>query len=175
MVSLGYTFDDAQQVLGAASDAIGEAAADFLETASDHLERITSEAFEDEGPIALSGTGLGAWRRLTKFTKQERAAQGFGEGPILDRSGDLKQLVTSNPMENFDIIGDGYQVSLIGPANPFQQEKLEFAQQGGTGDHGVVPARPVIPVIDSAGVVMMEKMLHHSVEKELALRLGVAE
>lgn len=175
MIGLGYSFDSAPDVIGQAADALGEAAADFLETASDHLERITSEAFEDEGPIALSGSGLGAWRRLTKFTKQERAAQGYDEGPILDRSGDLKQLVTSNPMENFSIFNGGYQIALIGNANPFQQEKLRMAQQGGTGDHGEVPARPVIPVIDQAGVAIMEKMLHHSIEKELALRLGVAE
>lgn len=86
----------------------------------DEIMAMEARQFASEGAF-----GSGGWPALADSTKAQRVAQGYGPGPILDRTGAMKR--------SLSVKGAANQVMVMTPdrfAFGSTDEKLRFHQQG---------------------------------------------
>lgn len=115
-----------------------ESLAIFLEEqAHEYVRSVEKNRFASEGD-ALSGQ----WAPLADSTIEDRVKQGYGAGPILQRTGELYDYVVESAPTIVPFPG-GVAMDLPGDtSNPVLLKKLTTAQKGA----GKVPARPVIGI-----------------------------
>lgn len=104
------------------------------------------------------GTDKEAWRPLSQVTIMDREAQGFGAGPINERTGELRAFVTDSPGE-IRVLGTLAVLTYPGkiPAGELGR-KVKTAQQGGTFKGNAVPARPVIDADETDMLYLMSAL-----------------
>lgn len=117
---------------------------DFLKTsASDFFRDDIESRFEEEGDPKS-----GFWKPLKDATIDIRRADGFGDGPINERTGELRDFMTGD----YDVMTTGSGAVMQVPGNPGGSElasKLATAQRGSINNplgYGPTPPRPVLAI-----------------------------
>ena len=119
-----------------------EELAEFLgEVAIDSAHEVVQRTFEGEGQNPEIGSNR--WVELAPRTIFERVMEGYGEGPILVRTGELRDSLTdeSHPLAVVERtkIGKRYEVKM-GTTNP----RFDPLQMGAPSSN--LPSRPMWPV-----------------------------
>lgn len=117
---------------------------EFLEDdATEMFHDDIESRFEEEGDVKS-----GFWEPLHDATIDIRRADGFGDGPINDRTGALKAWL----LEDYDVFGGVMWAEMNVPGSPGDPElakKLATAQHGSDDNplgYGPTVARPVLAV-----------------------------
>ena len=109
-----------------------------------HLADSVAESFERQ---AEPGSGL-SWTPLAEDTKHERRQLGYGDGPILQRSGDLATR----------ILADWDADSAVAGTNLVYAATHQF----GSGDDGRnIPARPFLGVWPEHREAILDDLVRH--------------
>lgn len=116
----------------------------FLETtATEFFQDDIESRFEEEGDPKS-----GYWAPLADATIDIRRADGWGDGPINERTGELKDFM----LGEYEVFGGPMwaEMNVPGtPSDPITARKLKTAQQGSNDNplgYGPTPARPVLAV-----------------------------
>jgi hypothetical protein len=119
------------------------------------MEEDVVEHFHTETMLRFVHEGdrkSGNWQPLADATQDIRIALGYGgDSPINERTGDLKDFVTT---EYSILFGEDWaEVTIPGDTdNPLTAKKLQTAQQGSSDNHlgyGSTPPRPVLAADDT--------------------------
>jgi len=123
-----------------------------------HFQQRFNEFFEDQG------TPSGAWQPLSEVTIADRVEQGFGPGPINERTGQLRDFITDSPGE-VRVLATLAVLTYPGPLPSGELgRKVKTAQQGGTFSGHSVPARPVME-IDETDMLFTMSALNFYIER----------
>jgi hypothetical protein len=90
----------------------------------DAFHTIVAKAFDTEG----GSTDEGTWAPLTKRTVQDRVRQGFGAGPILQRTGALKRALTLGVGAYARMTPSSFQVQIA--SEPESVASFPYHQRG---------------------------------------------
>lgn len=104
------------------------------------------------------GTDAAPWQPLSEVTIADREAQGFGPGPINERTGELRAFVTDSP-GTIRVLETLAVLTFPGPTpNGELGKKVRTAQQGGSFKGHSVPARPVMDADESDMLYVMSAL-----------------
>lgn len=118
----------------------------------EHFQDKFTRYFETESSAS------GAWVPLSEVTIRDRVEQGFGPGPINDRTGELRGFVTESP-GNVRVLETLAVLTFPGPVPTGELgRKVKTAQAGGTFQGHDVPARPVIDADESDLLYIMSAL-----------------
>lgn len=100
------------------------------------IQRAVLDGFEEN--FASESAGGVRWAALSAWTIRERLSQGYGEGPILVRSGDYRAswINEGHPHHVHEVMDTGMGWTVLEGSEHPKAEKLE-------GGDGRTPARPV--------------------------------
>lgn len=121
--------------------------------------------FEEEGDAKS-----GFWEPLHDATIDIRRADGWGDGPINDRTGALKEFL----LGDYDVFSGGNWAEMNVPGSPGDSktaQKLATAQQGATNNplgYGDTVARPVLAISEMDLFKLIELLEYHIVKFALA-------
>lgn len=123
---------------------------DILEGTVPLIRQLHEQVFATEG-----AAGRGAWAGLAARTIRERVRKGYGTGPILERTGALKQHVLKTPAV-ISRTGDGYELR-IEPTKEVDGVPKYHALAMGYAENNL-PGRPMV-AIGSAGATKFASQL----------------
>lgn len=124
---------------------------------------VTVETYlHDRAKARFGGQGddvSGAWAQLSPYTIADRLAKGYGEGPILHRTGALEQYVTTSPGE---ITASDVAVTLQTPM-PAEDATLavKFAVHQKGSRRNKTPARPMIGINETDVETILTSLALH--------------
>lgn len=120
--------------------------------------RQTREALEEVGSFiahqvneryfSQEGLTVGSWEELKETTLKWREAKGFADSPILQASGDMYNLATSDAAINEINTGMNPSVVMGGAHWPTPEAEKFFVHMGGSWSQlykAPIPARPFMP------------------------------
>lgn len=118
------------------------------------------EHFQDKFNRFFEQQGIDnqAWQPLSEVTIADREAQGFGPGPINERTGEMRAYVTDSPGD-IRILGTLSVLTYPGKTPSGEMgRKLKTAQKGGTFQGHAVPARPVMDADETDMLYLMSAL-----------------
>ena len=135
--------------------AAGEDLSPVMRVIAGHLEDSVAESFEQQS--APDGS---PWAPLRDSTKKQRRKQGYRDGPILERSGDLGGSITSGSDHDSAVAGTNL---VYAATHQFGAEKGAFGttSRGAPIPWGPIPARPIFGVWPEHAELITDAVLDH--------------